>query len=167
MCRRGADPDDRDADWGIETARAAVREARERIATLSVEDGTYTVACKDAGVSPEPVAAATFQRYADAERARDAARRYRAAMRRLDPALAEYDLVVSGREGASVAVATARERTGERRENGLPRTSPHVTVTGDRTAEWFRIENGAVVHLRGRDAPLDDEFVGRQLRSKL
>ncbi|MFB6087756.1 MAG: hypothetical protein ABEJ85_04480, partial [Haloarculaceae archaeon] len=135
---------------GSRDPSALVRRARERISALAAEDGTYTVACRETGVSPDPVTGVTFESYADAERARDAARAYREAMRRLDPALREYELVVSRTEERGIEMASVRERTDERRRNGLPRTRRNATLAGDGTDEWIEVRNAPLVHLRGR-----------------
>jgi hypothetical protein len=152
---------------GTGDVETSMRSARERIDALAVADGDFAVACKDAGVRPEPVADATFPTYDAAERACAAASRYRAALRSLDPSLAEYALVAFEEVEASVECSTVRETTDERRANGLPRSRQTVTLAGDRSDEWLRVENGPVVHLAGPEAPLDDEFVSRQLDSKL
>ncbi|MFC6954312.1 DUF7552 domain-containing protein [Halorubellus litoreus] len=152
---------------GAADAAAAVREARETIADLAADDGEFVVVGKDTGVSPDPVSSVTFDAYEAAERARDAAARYRAAMRDVDPDLPTYDLVVCERQTEAVELATVRESTDERRKNGVPRARQTVTVTGDRRDEWLRVENAPLVHLSGPESLLDDEFVTRQLQSKL
>jgi hypothetical protein len=144
-----------------------VRSARRRLSDLEQPDGGFTVVCRDTGFRPEPVRDAQFGSYEDAERARDAAGRYRDAMRTLDPSLSEYDLVVSRTAETSLEVASVRELTEKRRANGLPRSRQTVTLAGSGSDEWLRVENGPVVHLSGPDSLLDDEFVTRQLDSKL
>lgn len=141
--------------------------ARERISDNASSDGRFVVACKDSGVRPDPVSAVSFAEYRAAERARDAATRYRDALRAVDDSLPEYDLVVSETADGSVDVTAVRESTDRRRANGLPATRETVTLSGDRRDEWLRIENAAVVHLAGPESLLDDELVSRQLQSKL
>ncbi|MFC6864370.1 hypothetical protein ACFQGE_12990 [Halomicroarcula sp. GCM10025817] len=140
---------------------------RERIKALADPEGRYVVACRVSGVRPEPVRDRRFETYADAEKASELAGRYRAAMRRVDPALARYDLTVSETDDSTVELVSVRERTARRRENGLPTTSQTVTLAGNGSDEWLRVENGPVVEFAGPDALLDDEFVTRQLDSKL
>jgi hypothetical protein len=147
--------DDRPAD--------AVREARATVERLTTSDGDYMLACKDTGRRPAPVTGARFDSVEGAKQARAAAESYRDALRSVDPDLPSFDLVVSEREPGSVEMASVRERTSDRRANGLPRARRTVTVAGDRDDEWLRLENGPVVHFRGPDAPLDDEVVARQL----
>lgn len=148
-------------------AGATVRMARETIADLATDGGTFAVAGKETGVSPDPVSSVAFETYEAAERAADAAARYRAAMRDVDPDLPAYDLVVCERRTDAVELATVRESTDERRGNGVPRARQTVTVTGDRRDEWLRVENAPLVHLSGPESLLDDELVTRQLQSKL
>lgn len=141
--------------------------ARERVESLAVEDGRYHVACRRTGVRPEPVTEARFADRTDAERARDAARRYREALAALDPACETYDLGVYEVEGADVSMTRVRETTAERRENGLPASRQSVLLAGSRADEWLRMENGPVVHVVGGGRLLDDEVVSRQLDVKL
>ena len=148
-------------------ASATIRRARERIEAVAVEDGDFGVACKDSGCSPAPVTDATFETFEAAELACLSARAYRRALRRLDPSLPEYDLVVCAPDDSAVEQVCVREQTRGRRENGLPETSQSVTISGGATDEWLRVDNAPVVHLRGSDSLLDDEFVTRQLESKL
>lgn len=161
------------ADAAVEsTPRAGdlaetVRTTRERIEALRTPDGEFAVACRDSGVRPVPVTEARFESYADAERACAVARRYRAAMRELDPALTEHSLVVTAVDEGEVELACVREATDRRRPNGLPRARQTVTLAGSGNDEWLRVENGPVVHFTGPDSLLDDEFVTRQLDSKL
>lgn len=144
-----------------------LRRARRVIEELSVPDGDFEVACKDTGVVPEPVTDATFGSYEAADRACEAARRYREALRELDRSLTRYDLVASERFTDSLESSTLRELTDRRRANGLPQTRQTVTVASGRSDEWIRIENCPVVHLTGPESLLDDEFVSRQLRSNV
>jgi len=147
--------------------RETLRRTRERIETVAVADGNYGVACKDSGYSPAPVTDATFDTFEAAELACLSARAYRSALRRLDPSLPAYDLVVCAAEDGAVEQVSVRKQTRGRRANGLPETSQSVTISGGATDEWLRVDNAAVVHLRGSDSLLDDEFVTRQLQSQL
>lgn len=149
------------------SAAATMRDARERIDDLAAREERFAVACRASGVSPVPLAGVTFGTYADAERALAAAREYRRALMRLDPAVTGYELAVCERAEDAIELASVRERTAERRPNGLPRARQTVTVAGNGTEEWLRVENGPVVHFRGPDTQLDDEVVARQLDAKL
>lgn len=143
-----------------------LRIEREQIDELT-GDGAFAVACRETGACPEPVDGATFETFAAAERARDAARRYRAVLRSLDPSLPSYDLGVCVADGTGGDLTQVRRRTGRRRENGVPASRQTVTLTGAGGDEWIRVENGPVVHLAGPDALLDGELVTRQLESAL
>ena len=145
----------------------AVEASRERVDRLASPDGEFVVACRETGVRPAPVTGTRFDSYEEAETARNAARRYRAAQRSLDPDLARYDLAVCERGSGAVELASVREGTGGTRTNGLPRSRQTATVTGDRTDEWLKVENAPLVHLRGPDSPLDDEIVERQIGVQL
>jgi len=161
-------------DGSVETDAATESEvgptlasARERIEALTTDSGSFAVACRETGIRPVPVTDATFDSYADAESARAAASRYRAALRDLDSELRTFELDVCEASGSDLSVSTVRESTSERRGNGLPRARQTATVAGGRSDEWLRVENGPVVHLRGPDSPLDDEVVARQIEAKL
>ena len=145
----------------------ALRQERENVARLTVEDGVFAVACRETGTSPEPIDGATFATFEQAERARDAARRYRAVLRSLDPGLERYELAVCTADTTDGTLTQVRQRTDRRRENGVPESRQTVTLTGEGGDEWLRVENGPVVHLAGPDALLDDELVTRQLESGL
>ena len=147
----------------VETIRAA----RDTVAALQSAEGDFVVSCRESGIRPEPVTDARFDSHSDAQQACDAARRYRDAMRTLDPSLSQYDLVVSPVDETPLEVASVREQTGRRRANGLPASRRTVTLAGTGSDEWLRVENGPVVHFTGPDSLLDDEVIARQLRSKL
>ncbi|WP_256298187.1 DUF7552 domain-containing protein [Haloarchaeobius salinus] len=154
----------RECDAGLV---ATLRHERENVARLTHEDGAFAVACRETGTSPEPVDGATFDTFDAAERARDAARRYRAVLRTLDPGLERYQLAVCSADTVDGSLTRVRRRTDRRRENGVPESRQTVTLTGQGCDEWLRVENGPVVHLAGPDALLDDELVTRQLESGL
>jgi len=140
---------------------------RDRIECLHAPDGDFVVVCRETGIRPEPATDGRFACYDDAEQACVAATCYRETMRDLDPGLTQHDLVVSTIETGSVELASIREATDQRRSNGLPHARQTVTLAGKGNDEWLRVENGPVVHFTGPDSLLDDEFVTRQLDSKL
>ncbi|MFC4405349.1 DUF7552 domain-containing protein [Haloarchaeobius iranensis] len=150
-----------------ETPERTLRHERDNVDRLASEGGAFAVACRETGTSPEPVDGATFETFEQAERARDAARRYRAVLRRLDPGLERYELAVCSVDAPGGSLTRVRQRTARRRENGLPESRQTVTLTGEGCDEWLRVENGPVVHLAGPEALLDDELVTRQLESGL
>lgn len=144
-----------------------LQRTRSRVRELAVEDGDFHVACRETGVRPEPVTEARFDAFEAAERACEAARRYREALARLDPSASAYDLDVYQTTGQDVTLASVRETTDERRENGLPASRQSVLLAGSGADEWLRMDNGAVVHVVGGGSLLDDEVVSRQLDVKL
>ncbi len=86
---------------------------RDRIAALASADGRYYVACARTGDRPVPAAS---HRFPDRAAARAAARltgRYRATLRRYDPQVPLYDLIVRQRPGTA---ATGARPTGDRPE---------------------------------------------------
>jgi hypothetical protein len=153
----------RECDGGLV---GTLRHERENVDRLA-GDGAFAVACRETGTSPEPIDGATFESFEAAERARDAARRYRSVLRTLDPGLDRYELAVCTTDVVDGTLTQVRQRTASRRPNGVPESRQTVTLTGEGGDEWLRVENGPVVHLAGPDALLDDELVSRQLDSGL
>jgi hypothetical protein len=72
---------------------------RERIEELAETDGAYYVVCGRTGHRPVPVADKRFGDRAAARRAVSAATEYRAALRRYDPEVPHYDLIVCQARG--------------------------------------------------------------------
>ena len=68
---------------------------RDHIETLACAEGPYAVHCARTGEHPIPTAGKRFETRALAQRAATAATQYRAALRRYDPRLPHYDLVVT------------------------------------------------------------------------
>lgn len=83
------------------TVGATLAEIRDRIETLADVGGAYYVVCGRTGHRPVPVADKWFADRAAARRAASAATEYRAALRRYDPTVAHYDLVVCQAHGRS------------------------------------------------------------------
>jgi hypothetical protein len=69
-------------------------EMREYVDDLASDDGSYYVACGRTGHRPIPVAGKRFDERPIARNAARVAERYRAALRRYDPQVAHYDLIV-------------------------------------------------------------------------
>jgi len=96
---------------------------REHIESLASEDGEFYVVCGRTGDRPVPAAG---QRFADRATARSAARateQYRTALRRYDPQLPFYDLIVC-QDAEPLPDATGPE----------PRPEPPAEPTSDRAA---------------------------------
>jgi hypothetical protein len=67
---------------------------RERIEDLAEANGAYYLVCGRTGHRPVPVTDKRFAGRADARRAASAATEYRAVLRRYDPKVPHYDLIV-------------------------------------------------------------------------
>lgn len=70
-------------------------EIRAHVESLATQDGPYLVRCGRTGERPIPVAGKRFESRLLAERAASAGTQYRAALRRYDPQLPYYDLIVT------------------------------------------------------------------------
>lgn len=152
---------------GTDQPRQTIARAREQVEAVASDEGPFGVACKETGRRPAPVSNTRFQSYEAAELACLAARSYRDTLRELDPSLPAYDLTVCEIDETNVDVLQVREQTGDHRDNGLPKSTQSVTLSGGGTDEWLQVDNGPVVDLCGPDSLLDDEFVSRQLESTL
>ena len=89
---------------------------RDRIEALASADGRYYVACARTGDRPVPAAG---HRFPDRRTARTAARligRYRARLRRYDPRVSPYDLIVCQRPGAATGTCRADRQPWNRSE---------------------------------------------------
>lgn len=89
---------------------------RERIEDLAEANGAYYLVCGRTGHRPVPVTDKRFAGRADARRAASAATEYRGVLRRYDPTVPHYDLIV----------CQARNR---------PTTEPGHTCTGPADAQ--------------------------------
>jgi hypothetical protein len=140
---------------------------RREIADLATEDGDFYVACADTDERPAPLSGRRFPTEETASSAADLARSYRSLLRESDPNLPERRLSVYERAENPPTMVSIRERAGGTRENGLPRTSRSVTLSGDCESEWLRMDNAPLVHVRSDGEPLPDDAVERQLDTKL
>ena len=140
---------------------------RRRIADLCDDDGDFYVACADTDDCPAPLTGRRFPSEEAAREAADLARTYRADLRESDPDLPEHRLSVYELSGESLTLVSTRERVAGLRDNGLPRTSRSVMLSGDGEREWLRMDNAPLVHVRSDGEPLPDDAVERQLDSKL
>lgn len=106
-------------------------EIREHIDALTNDDGTYYVVCGRTGERPIPTAGKRFPGRTTAQSAARAAEQYRTALRRYDPQLPYYDLVVcqdaepqvgaipSGSESGPGSTNPDRAGSGETHDGGL------------------------------------------------
>lgn len=74
-------------------------EIRAQIDSLASDDGDYYVVCGRTGERPVPVAGKRFADRATARRGARTTEQYRSALRRYDPQLPHYDLIVSEETG--------------------------------------------------------------------
>jgi len=71
-----------------------LEEIRSHIESLASDDGTYYLVCARYGDRPVPTAGLGFETRAEARAAARATEQYRAALRRYDPRLPRYDVIV-------------------------------------------------------------------------
>jgi hypothetical protein len=140
---------------------------RRKIADLASEDGNFYVACAETDDRPAPLAGKRFPSEDAASEAAAFATTYRERLRESDPDLPERTLSVYRRSDDSLTLVATRERAEGTRENGLPRTSRSVTLSGDGEHEWLRMDNAPLVHVSRDGDPLPDDAIERQLDSKL
>lgn len=140
---------------------------RDELTQLTVENGSFAVACADTGKSPVPLTGERFASEDDAQEAAELARAYREQLRAADPDLPERTLVVYETENDPITLVSTREPAEGRRPNGLPRSSRSVTLSGDDETEWLRMDNAPLVHVSHDGDPLDDVAIERQLDAKL
>lgn len=76
-------------------------EIRDHVAALATRDGEYLVRCGRTGERPVPVAGLRFDTRPTARNAARAAEQYRTALRRYDPQVPHYDLIVSQDAGSA------------------------------------------------------------------
>ncbi|RDZ45209.1 hypothetical protein C5B91_07180 [Haloferax sp. Atlit-10N] len=96
---------------------------RTHIESLASDDGTYELVCGRTGERPVPVDGLRFEDRSTAEAAARAARQYRSALRRYDPNVPYYDLIVSEHDdvpGFGGADATAKGWATAGATPGLP-----------------------------------------------
>ena len=135
---------------------------RRQIAERATDDGRFYVACAETDERPAPLSGKRFP-----TEAAEFAEAYREILRESDPELPERRFSVYERGGDPLTMVSTRERAAGQRENGLPRTSRSVTLSGDGEREWLRMDNAPLVHVRRDGEPLPDDAVERQLDAKL
>jgi hypothetical protein len=91
---------------------------REHIEALASADGEYSVVCGRTGDRPVPISGLRFDERATARSAVRAAEQYRTALRRYDPQVPYYDLIVRHDAGRAHSV--------QRVQQGIPVTDPQT-----------------------------------------
>ncbi|WP_435184671.1 DUF7551 domain-containing protein [Halobellus sp. EA9] len=98
---------------------------REHIEALATEDGQYYLRCGRTGDRPIPAAGNRFPDRATARAAARATEQYRSALRRYDPQVPYYDLIVCEEPPRDTAATQARESETDSPQNSL--TEPVLT----------------------------------------
>jgi hypothetical protein len=88
-------------------------ELRDHIEALASADGEYYVVCGRTGDRPVPISGLRFAERATARNAARAGEQYRTALRRYDPQVPYYDLIVCQNAGRAHSAQRAQERTQE------------------------------------------------------
>jgi hypothetical protein len=102
---------------------------REHIEALASDDGVYYLVCGRTGDRPVPVAGMRFDGRATARSAARAAEQYRTALRRYDPQVPYYDLIVC----QETEPVTEFERLDRRDQDDHQRTLSEPVLDGDST----------------------------------
>ena len=99
---------------------------RDHIEALAVEDGRYYLRCGRTGDRPVPASGHRFPDRATARAAARANEQYRSALRRYDPQVPYYDLIVCEETARAQRVAGARESASETPQRRL--SEPVITA---------------------------------------
>jgi hypothetical protein len=104
---------------------------RDHIETLATEDGQYSVICGRTGEQPVPAAGNWFPNRATARAAARATEQYRSALRRYDPQVPFYDLIVCQERARDPTTAQPQETTTKTPKHDLS----EPVITDDTTPE--------------------------------
>jgi hypothetical protein len=113
-------------------------EIREHVESLASEDGEYYVVCGRTGERPVPVAGKRFDGRAIARSAARATEQYRTALRRYDPHVPCYDLIVC--QDADPARLSSRRRQQSGREAYQTLSEPVLYDATNESERRDRIE---------------------------
>lgn len=100
---------------------------REHIEALATEDGQYYIRCGRTGDRPVPATRAQFPDRATARAAARATEQYRSALRRYDPQVPYYDLIVCEEAARDVRTVQSQQTTPDDSEYTL--SDPVITKT--------------------------------------
>jgi len=98
---------------------------REHIDDLATEDGQYYIRCGRTGDQPVPAVSTRFPDRATARAAARATEQYRSALRRYDPQVPYYDLIVCEETNRDATVTQPRESATETPQHRL--SEPVIT----------------------------------------
>lgn len=116
-------------------------EIRERIEALAAVDGEYLVRCGRTGDQPVPVSGLRFDGRATARNAVRVAEQYRTALRRYDPQVPYYDLIVCQETGPVVPGSGSGARSrGSRRATSRTLSQPVVNQGRDEPGRGRLVE---------------------------
>ena len=110
---------------------------REHVETLASDDGDYYIVCGRTGDRPVPVAGLRFDERGTARSAARATEQYRSALRRYDPQVPYYDLIVCQRASRHTAPARSGDRTTDTLRDVLFRPAPDSDEPERRTLVEF------------------------------
>jgi len=113
--------------WGFRVSMVGptLIDIREHIDGLGTKDGQYYVRCGRTGDRPVPAAGTRFPDRATARAAARATEQYRSALRRYDPQVPFYDLIVCEETSRDTTAAHARESETDSPQDRL--TDPVLT----------------------------------------
>jgi len=104
-----------------------LRDLRAHIESLAVDDGTYTLVCGRRGEQPVPATGLWFPTRSVARQAARATTQYRTALRRYDPELPRYDIVVCQGHPSATTPASSSTSAEPPTTHAEPVGSPLVT----------------------------------------
>jgi hypothetical protein len=110
----------------------ALIDIREHIEALATEDGQYYLRCGRTGDRPVPAAGTRFPDRATARAAARATEQYRSALRRYDPQVPYYDLIVCELPPRDTTAAHARGVETDSPQDSLSKTVPTDSTTPER-----------------------------------
>ena len=115
-----------------------LRDLRAHIESLAVDDGTYTLVCGRHGDQPVPASGLWFPTRLVARQAARATTQYRAALRRYDPTLPRYDIVVcQGHPSTTEPVSKSTRRGTGSTHTAADSTAPADAEQSDRPLVTF------------------------------
>lgn len=109
-------------------------EIRDRVEALASDDGTYYVVCGRTGDRPVPAAGKRFDSRSDARAALRATEQYRTTLRRYDPQVPYYDLIVCEAPAREPTAARSGGSAGDLPQERLSEPVLADTTTPERRA---------------------------------
>ncbi|WP_396611275.1 hypothetical protein ACH9L7_13840 [Haloferax sp. S1W] len=116
-------------------------EIRNHIEALATDDGTYVIVCGRTGEQPVPTNGLAFADRTTAENAVRAASQYRSALRRYDPRLPYYDLIVAHSDDARLVSSRTSNW-----QHAIDKQQSDTALFGSETQENHRTERIEFCH---------------------